>query len=119
MLTWKLGNFGVGGLLQSTDWNTADNEDVAVASAYYKTGKTKLKAQLGHTENYGGIATNAAGDDNSADYFAVGADYSLSSKTTLGAYLAMFEGGDNLAVDPLAGGPYTRDTLGIILIHNF
>ena len=120
VLTWKLGDLRVGGLLQSTDWNTPDNEDVLVANASYSVGKTKLKLQLGHTENYGGIATNVAGDDNTADYLVLGADFRLGEKTTLGTYVGMQEGGDNLAVDPLlAGGPYTRDTIGVILIHSF
>ncbi|MBN1378329.1 MAG: porin [Gammaproteobacteria bacterium] len=117
--TWKIGDFGLGAMLQSTDWNTTDDEEVALISAYYKIDKLKLKAQFGHTDNYRGIATNFAGDENTADYSAIGFDYSLSKKTTLGAYLGNLEGGDNLFVDPLIGGPYSKDVLGIILIHSF
>ena len=96
-----------------------DDEEVALISAYYKVDKWKLKAQFGHTDNYRGIATNIAGDDNTADYSAIGFDYSLGKKTTLGAYLGNLEGGDNLFVDPVIGGPYSKDVLGIILIHSF
>jgi predicted porin len=117
--TWKLGDFGIGGLVQSTDWNTADNEQVVLLSGYYKTGNIKWKAQFGRTENYDGITANFAGTDNTADYAAIGLDYSLSKQTTLGGYIANLEGGDGLAVDPLIGGPYTKDIFGVILVHSF
>jgi predicted porin len=117
--TWKFGDFGVGGLVQSTDWNTADNEQVILVNGFYKVGNIKWKVQFGRTENYAGIAANSAGEDNTADYAAIGLDYSLGRQTTLGGYIARLEGGDNLEVDPVIGGPYTRDLFGVILIHSF
>lgn len=119
--TWKVTNeWGVGGLVQNTDWDTGNNEDVLLANAYYKYGKATFKAQLGHTENYEGIESNLAGDDNTADYLALGVDYSLGKQTTVGAYLGNFEGGDGLDIAQfIAGGPYTRDVLGVIMIHKF
>ncbi|MBN1378328.1 MAG: porin [Gammaproteobacteria bacterium] len=115
----EMGNFWVGGLLQTTDWNTGDNENVVLLNTCYQINEIRYKAQAGHTDNYHGVAENFAGQDNTADYIALGVDYSLSKKTTLGAYLGHLEGGDDLQVDPVIGGPYSHDVIGVILIHSF
>lgn len=117
--TWKHGDFGFGGLYQATDFGGSDDEEVFFLSAFYKLDKVKLKAQFGQTENYGGVVS-LLGESNDADYFAVGLDYSLSKKSTVGVYFGSREGADNL-VTPTLSGLVTggRDIFGVNLIHKF
>ena len=125
----KLGNFGVGALIQSTDYKgglltpaaiaasgATTEEEVILVSAYAKVNKFKFKVQVGAADNYGG----AVGVD--ADYTALGVDYSLAKKTTLGFYVADREGGDSLEVTTPLVVPVVKqsqDRLGFTLIHSF
>lgn len=119
--TVKLGDFGVGAMLQTTDYGGAlpvssslvDEEEVTVLSAYYKTGNVKLKAQVGSTDNYNGVVAPAGETAWDVDMTALGVDFSLAKKTVFGIYLINREGGDKLA--PAQG----KDTLGFQLVHSF
>lgn len=104
---WKSGNFGVGGLLQTSDFGTGEDEKVTIVSAWYKLGNNKFKAQFGAADNYAGLS----GAD--AELAAVGYDIGLSKKTKLGFYYLTREGGDDL----VAGE--SRNTVGTRVQHNF
>lgn len=103
---WKSGPFGLGGLVQSSDFGTGEDEEVGIVSAYYKVDRLKFKAQAGSTSNYAGVA----GRD--ADLAVFGVDYAFSDRTVLGGYFSSEEGGD-------VGAGLNRDTFGMLLIHKF
>lgn len=104
---WKHGNFGIGGLLQTSDFGTGEDEEVTIVSAYYTIGNNKLKAQFGSADNYAGIA----GAD--AELTAVGYDIALSKKSTVGFYYFTREGGDGLTPTQ------SKDIFGAHLVHSF
>lgn len=104
---WKHGNFGIGGLLQTSDFGTGEDEEVTIVSAYYKLGNNKLKAQFGSADNYAGIR------DADAELTALGYDIALSEKSTVGFYYFTREGGDGLA------SAQSKDTFGAHLAHSF
>ena len=104
---WHSGNFQIGGLIQTTDFGTDDNEEVGVLSGYYTINKTRIKLQFGSTSNYAGIT------DNDAELVATGLDYLLSQKTNLALYFITREGGDKLQTTQ------SKDTIGFGIVHKF
>lgn len=104
---WKFGDFGIGGLLQTSDFGTGQDEEVSIVSAYYKIGNNKLKAQFGSADNYDGVV-NA-----DADLTAIGYDIGLSKKSRVGFYYFSREGGDGLSPAE------SRDTVGTQFVHDF
>jgi hypothetical protein len=104
---WKFGDFGVGGLWQTSDFGMGEDEEVMIASAYYKIGNNKLKAQFGSADNYEGMP------DTDAELMAVGYDIGLSKNSKLGFYYFSREGGDDL------GSDQSRDVIGTQFVHGF
>jgi predicted porin len=119
---WKAGNFGIGGLFQTSDYAVVNggDEEVTFLSAYYKVGKFTLKAQVGSTDNFAGddgdsvLGTEA----REAELTVLGVDWNLSKKTILGFHTTSREGGA-LGVDPISGDNNSRDVTGFNLIHSF
>jgi predicted porin len=110
---WKAGNFGIGGLIQTSDYGVVggDDEEVTFVSGYYKFGKFTAKAQVGSTDNFANVP------DAESDLTVVGLDWNLSKKTVLGVHITNREGGA-LGVDP-NGDAFSRDVSGFTLIHSF
>jgi predicted porin len=96
---YKIGDWQLGGLLQTTDFGDRD-EDGTVLSAAYKMGDDKLKAQYAtSSQKYEGL-----------NQISFGWDRKLSKKTTLKTFITMQdEDADKKA----------KDYIGVALEHKF